>query len=469
MAVLNEFVDREQEMVLLEAEFAEKRASLVIVYGRRRLGKTRLLREFIKNKDALYFLAEETPETENQAGFGQMVEHWTGLRIKYDPLNTSYTRWQDIFNVVLDYKPEVKKIIVIDEYQYLGMSNRGIPSVFQKIWDLTLSQSNIMLVLCGSLITMMKSQTLLYSAPLYGRQTASIRMKQIPFRYYEKFLNNAKITRNELIKRYALTGGVPYYIDLFKTQKTMKEAVRNFLLSPNGRLYDEPAIILRREVDAVAFYFLILKIIAEGNCKLSAIAGRLGKRQSDITSYLATLIDLDILARETPITEEHPEKSHMGLYKIKDNFINFWFKYIFPNRSFIEGGSSEWVEEKINESFIDGCAAYVYEDICRESLSQKALLPWNIHFSRVGRWWDKNTEIDIVALDDEGENALFCECKFRNRPTGLDVLTSLEEKARQVPWNKNTRHNYYALFSANGYNVALRKLATQRKDLALLQ
>ena len=203
----------------------------------------------------------------------------------------------------MDTAFESKPVIVLDEFQYLGKANPAFPSIFQRIWEEILKDKSVMVILCGSLISMMESQTLAYGSPLYGRRTAQIRLKQIPFSYYHEFFPNKN--RRELIEMYAVTGGVPKYIELFSESKDIYSAIQKCVLNRSGYLYDEPHFLLRQEVSEVGSYFSIIKAIAAGNSKLSAISSILEIKATSLTKYLKTLIDLDILEREVPVTEDN--------------------------------------------------------------------------------------------------------------------------------------------------------------------
>ena len=207
---MQKFIDREQEMNTLENEYKREGSSLVILYGRRRVGKTTLISEFIKNKNALFFLASEESESQNRITFKEKVAEF----IHSDLLkNADIKNWDILFRTIMETSFDSKPVIVLDEFQYLGKSNPAFPSIFQRIWEEILKDKSVMVILCGSLISMMESQTLAYSSPLYGRRTAQIRLKQIPFRYYHEFFPDKN--RGELIELYAITGGVPKYIELF--------------------------------------------------------------------------------------------------------------------------------------------------------------------------------------------------------------------------------------------------------------
>ncbi len=457
------FIDREQEMETLTDEYSREGSSLVIMYGRRRVGKTTLISKFIENKNALYFLASQEPEAQNRNLFKEKAAEF----INSDLLrNAAVSDWDTIFKAIIETKFDTKPIIIIDEFQYIGKSNNAFPSIMQRIWDTLLKDESVMLILCGSLITLMKEQTLEYSSPLYGRRTAQIRLKQIPFSYYEKFFPNKR--NKELVEMYAVTGGVPKYVESFRDEKDIYSAIKKNVLNPSSYLYDEPHFLLQQEVTEIGSYFSLIKTIAAGNSKLSAIASALEVQQTSLTKYLKTLMDLDILEREVPIKEENPDKSKKGLYKIKDNFIKFWFAFVYPNFSFLESGNAQIVMDKIKKGFVSGQVSFVYEDVCRQKMWQmNADEKCPITFSKIGRFWDKNTEIDIAAIEPEEKMLILGECKYWKEPVGINVLSALEEKAKTVSWNKSDRKTRFVLFSTGGFTPELKELAQKRNDVIL--
>ena len=462
---MEKFVDREEEMMTLQSEYERPGSSLVILYGRRRVGKTALISEFIKGKNALFFLASEESEAQNRAAFKEKAADFTGNELlrQFDAKN-----WDILFQTIMQTPFQEKPIIVIDEFQYIGKSNPAFPSIFQRIWEEQLKDRSVMVILCGSLISMMESQTLSYSSPLYGRRTAQIRLKQIPFRYYHEFFPDK--SPRELVEYYSVTGGVPKYIELFSESDDIYHAIQKNILNRSGYLYDEPHFLLQQEVSEIGNYFSVIRAIAAGNSKLSAISTVLEVKSTSLTKYLKTLIDLDILEREVPVTEENPEKSKKGLYKIKDNYLRFWFAFIYPNMSFIESGNSAIVLDKIRKSMVSGHTAFVYEDVCREQMWKlNANGAWPFHFSKLGRWWDSRNEIDIAAIDPDGSNLILGECKFWQEPVGSNILYALEQKAATVEWRKDRRHTWLILFSAAGFTDELKEIAKSRSDLILAE
>ena len=460
---MKQFVDREQEMQILQSEYDRDGSSLVVLYGRRRVGKTTLISEFIKDKNALFFLASEEAESQNRSAFKEKVAEFIESDLIW---GADIKSWDLLFKSIMDTSFETKPVIVLDEFQYLGKANPAFPSVFQRIWEEILKDKSVMVILCGSLISMMESQTLAYSSPLYGRRTAQIRLKQIPFSYYHEFFPGK--TRRELIDMYAVTGGVPKYIELFSENGDIYSAIQKSVLNRSGYLYDEPHFLLQQEVSEVGSYFSIIKAIAAGNHKLSSISAALEIKATSLTKYLKTLIDLDILEREVPITEDNPEKSKKGLYKIKDNYLRFWFAFVYPNMSFIESGHSRIVMNKIRKSLVPNHIAFVYEDVCKERMWElNANDVWPFNFTKLGRYWDSNTEIDIAALDPEGKNLILGECKYWQEPVGVNVLRVLETKTDSVAWERNNRKVWYVLFSASGFTDELTALAATREDVLL--
>ena len=460
---MKQFVDRELEMETLQNEYERDGSALVVLYGRRRVGKTTLISEFIKDKKALFFLASEEAEAQNRNAFKEKVAEFIDSNLLR---SADIKNWDVLFKAIMDTPFESKPVIVLDEFQYLGKANPAFPSIFQRIWEEILKDKSVMVILCGSLISMMESQTLAYGSPLYGRRTAQIRLKQIPFGYYHEFFPNK--SRGELIEMYAVTGGVPKYIELFSESKDIYSAIQKCVLNRSGYLYDEPHFLLQQEVSEVGSYFSIIKAIAAGNSKLSAISSILEIKSTSLTKYLKTLIDLDILEREVPITEENPEKSKKGLYKIKDNYLRFWFAFVYPNMSFIESGHSRIVMNKIRNSLVKNHIAFVYEDVCKERMwDLNAEGAWPFNFTKIGRYWDSKDEIDIVALDPEGKNLILGECKYWTEPVGVSVLRGLEAKTDSVAWERDNRKVWYVLFSASGFTDELIKEAESRTDLEL--
>lgn len=459
---MKRFINREHELAALNEQYVADGASLMVLYGRRRVGKTTLIKEFIKDKRALYFLASEENETVGMKNFTQVLSEYTGQEYLK---NASFENWKDLFEIFLKYNQNEKKLLIIDELPYMSNVNPAFPSILQWVWDTWFINQNVMLILCGSLINMMEKHTLNYNSPLYGRRTGQIKLKQIDFMHYDRFYEN--MSYRDLVEHYAVTGGVPKYIELFDGKKNLFDEIERLMLTPLGLLFEEPEFLLRREVEEIGSYFSIIKSIAAGNRKPGKISTDIGVKQTSLPKYMKTLIDLDILEREVPVTENNPEKSKMSLYQIKDNFLRFWFRFVYPERARIELGQSDYVLERIKANFIDNHVAYIYETVCRSEL-WRLVIAGDLQFNKLGRWWNSKEEIDLVALDSTGDDIVFAECKYRTQPTDSDVFYDLLRKKELVPWNKDTRREKFVLFSISGFTNRLTELSRARGDLLLV-
>jgi len=445
------FANRYKELRLLNDEYADDTFSFTVLYGRRRVGKTTLLKEFIVNKPSIYFLVT----LEN---FNIVLKRLQN--IVADFLGDSFLKNLDLkdikqlFEYISQKEYKQKLIIIIDEFQYLTKLDNSIPSQFQYIVDELLKNKNIHLILCGSIISMMYAQTLSYSSPLYGRRTSAIKLEAIGFEYLKEFF--PKKSSEELIELYSILYGVPKYLEMFADSGDIFKSIEKNILNPSSYLYNEPQFILQNEVNEPITYFSILETIANGEHKIGNIASKLGKNVQNITSFISKLIELDIIYKDVPVTQTNPLKSKRGLYFIKDNFFRFWFTYVLPYKSQLEMGNTNYVLKKIKENF-NGFVSPVYENLAITYLLK------NYDLLKCGRWWDKNEEIDAVGI---GEDFLIvAECKYSNKKVGIDILQDLQDKAKKIDTNFPVKH--YILFSKSGFTDALKKL--QSEEIILVE
>ncbi|MBP0954457.1 MAG: ATP-binding protein [Oscillospiraceae bacterium] len=456
-----DFLGREKELAVLEREYGRS-SSFVVVYGRRRVGKTTLIKEFIKGKNALYFLAGEEDDRQNLNRFTEKAAlfaeqpYIAGSRLD---------SWDNAFRIFA-HSSEEKKILVIDEFQYLAQMNPAFPSIFQRVWDEILEGSNTMVILCGSLINMMTSQVLSHSSPLYGRRTAQIRLQPLSFDEFRGAFPDRPF--EELTKLYSITGGVPKYIDFFTGSGSLWENIRDNILAKSGFLYEEPVFLLEREVREPVNYFSLMRAISLGNHRISKIAGVLEQKTSFVSPYLSTLTDLSLVEKRLPVTEGSPEKSRKGLYFISDHFIDFWFKFVYPYRSELEMDNVDYVMDKIRSALVENHVSFIFEEISRATLISLCkskridLVP-----SRVGSYWDSNTEIDVAAVDNENNRVFAGECKFYERPVPADVFFELQKKTRNVKEFQG-RELIYGIFSVSGFEPRLVELAQSSPALHLI-
>ncbi|MCL2630022.1 MAG: ATP-binding protein [Firmicutes bacterium] len=464
---MGEFVGRHAELNTLEKEYARESSSLVVLYGRLRVGKTRLISEFKKRHgNSLYFLATEESEAQNLKAFKELVADFTGNVL----LKTADADWALVFKLLASHKTETKKIIVMDEFQYIGHRNPSFPSEMQKIWDTVLQDANVMLILSGSIVSMMRAQILDYDSPLYGRKTSRIKLKQIEFKHFGEFFNGEKPSM-ELLPYYAITGGVPKYIEIFKPYANIYEAIEQTVLSHDSFLCEEPFFLLQREVSEIGTYFSLIKAIASGNSRLSDIAEVADMQATSLTKYLKVLTDLNLVKREVPATEDNPESSKSGQYSITDNYLTFWFRFIYPYRANLEQGETALVLERIKTDFMKSYVPLVYEQVCHETMWELSRQEkFKFLFNKLGSHWGKKIEdTGIVAVDSIGKNIIVGCCEYATEPKGLSVLRELESKVDALKELTGSKGAQFVIFSPSGFTQELIEEAMESQDVVLVE
>ena len=458
-----DFIGRTSELATLNAEL-ERGSGFVVIYGRRRVGKTTLIKEFIKDKRAFYFLAT----TESEA---QSMKRFAGVNPMLSKV--TFTDWLDLFQVVADDHPDEKKVLVIDEFPYLVKTNPDFPSILQNAWDEVLKDHNVMLILCGSLISMMKKHALAYDSPLYGRRTAQIRLMPLQFTDVYEAQN---LSFEQAVEQYAITGGVPKYMEFFQSDEPLVEQIRRVVLSKNGFLYEEPDFLLNEEVQTPINYFSVLKAISDGNHKLSKIGMTMEQDTSAITPYLKTLIDLGFVTKNVPITEKNPERSRKSLYYVSDNFIRFWFRYVYPFKGELELDNQQIVLDEMGKDFKQKFVAFAYESICWNIFAELCR-KGQIDFapSRIGSYWrndnEGDTEIDVAAVDNQHKRLFLGECKYHAKPVDVAVYSALQEKGQSKELTAAFKgyEIVYGLFSKSGFTDRLVEMAAENPNLILIQ
>jgi AAA+ ATPase superfamily predicted ATPase len=419
------FYNRNSELATLEREYQKRGSAFTVIYGRRRVGKTALIYEYIKNRPALFLYATE-------ANFLIQLENLKPQLLKLidKPFlkDIKIESFSQFFTLLSEYNFNKKLVLVIDEYQNLCKIDKAFSSELQRIWDMQLQRQNLHLILSGSVISMMHSEILDYSAPLYGRRTTNIHLKPLAFKYIKTFLPS--VSREDEMNIFASFGTIPKYLELYDPNRSFRENITHNILDKNAFLYSEGNFLLKQELNEVSTYFSILETISKGDTKIGDIASRLQVPSTHITRYLAKLIDLDILIKEIPITESNPLKSKMGRYKFKDKFLNFWFYYVYKNYNQLEINQVQTVLDEIDMNFNDRFVSFAFEDFVAEDIQYNPSKYVDFIPKKIGRWWNKNEEIDVVVMDDE--NICFIECKWQNRVNKERVLHQLIKKSRVV-------------------------------------
>ncbi len=457
------FIDRARELELLQQRWASDRAELLVVYGRRRIGKTYLLSHFSSDLPAVYHASARLPETQQLAELGRAF----GAHLGDDLLRENGFRdWDQLLRLLGSL--ERRTLVVLDEYPYLVESSPGLSSRVQRSWDHALAESpNLVLVLCGSSVAMMEQETLTADAPLHGRRTGQLRVEAMDVQAAAEFV--PAWGEDDVVQAFAVLGGVPHYLAQLDDRDPFAANLRRLVLQLGAPLRDEVEFLLRQELREPRIYFGILAAIAGGRRRLSEIANVTGVPASSLGKYLGVLDQLGLVEREVPVTEARPEKSKKGLYRVVDHYTAFWFGHVLPNRDLLDSGRESDAEQAILRS-LAATVPLVYEEICR-GLVRGGLLDaaTGRRWTRVGRWWDRQVEIDLVGLAGDGEGVLLGEAKWSTKAVGTNVLEHLEAAACRLPGDIAARPRHYVLFSRSGFTSALERRAANRPDLTLVK
>lgn len=444
------FIGRADELNFLEERYQKKDGQLVVLYGRRRIGKTETIRRFCENKKHVYYTCVECPDEQQLNSFSKRVLQMGLPAARY--IN-SFADWEQAFVSILDIPGDEKKILVIDEFPYMVRGNNSIPSVLQKLWDETLKNENVMIILCGSAMAFMEKEILAEKNPLYGRATGILKMNELTFYEAIQFVPN--YNAEDKVKTYAILGGIPHYLKQFDDHMTLEENIQKHILTRGSILYSEVEFLLRQELRETSIYNMVIQAIALGNTKLNDIYQKTKIDKAKLSVYLKNLVDLKIICKEFSVDDGVKEHANVqrGLYRITDNYFRFWYAFVFPNISELESGDSKGVYEYTIKPEIENYTSYVFEDICKEYLrlkNKKGELPF--YFSKIGRWWNKTDELDIMAVDHRNKKYILGKCKYKKSAFDLSDMRNVQQKVRLQAGIDDI---YFWIFSKGGYTEAV--------------
>jgi len=461
------FYGRDDELAFLKEKYASDRAEFVVLYGRRRIGKTALLREFSKNKNTVFYNATEIPDRMQLAKLSKIIVEHFSAKI----YSSSFEDWEALFEFIAENTTDTEKLVlIIDEFPYIAYSNKSVASILQKQWDQLLQNQNIMLVLCGSAMSFMENEVLGEKNPLYGRTTGILKLQELDFQDAVKFMGVRSFP--EQLTLYSIYSGVPYYLQMIDPEGSIEENIQKSIFSTTSVLFNEPEFLLKQELREVSQYNAIVESIANGDTRMNSIYQKTGIAKSKLPYYLNNLMDIGIVKREFPVTMKTKEraKSKSGLYFIDNNFFRFYYAFVYPYLSEIMEGATDIL---LKDLVIPNLNEFVSLEYERYSLWKLGLmrkqgqLPSN--YIRIGRWWEKDLEIDLVGYDLKG-NYLLGECKWRKQRCGMKVFNELQAKTEPFKKKVNSRNSevYYVIFSKSGFTDELLKTAKNRDDLKLL-
>jgi len=455
------FFGREKELNKLNNLYDSKGFQFVVMYGRRRVGKTTLLSEFVRGKTHLFYIAEEYSKDRALRDFSNQIYKLFDLEGL-----APFLGWNEAFDFIVKKANQKRIVLVIDEYPYLVGSDKSISSILQNNIDHKFLKTNIFIVICGSSMSFIEKDVLSYKSPLYGRKTAEFKIE--PFNFFESCRFVPNYSTIDKVKTYSVLGGVPHYLKYFDDKKSIKDNILGTILNKGSVLYEEPKNILKQELREPMIYNTIIEAIATGSSKMNEIVTKTKMEADKCSRYINSLIELKIIEKEHPLGEKTTRKT---IYKLSDNLFKFWYRFVFNNIGLTEQDESEFLYDSVIESDWENyIGRNVFEDICKQylwKLNKDRLLPFV--FTDIGRWWGNNPkekkqeEIDIIATNNS--EAIFCECKWRNENTGLEVFENLKKRATLL-----SRYNpkKYIIFSKSGFSSALLKESSTNIQLELI-
>lgn len=453
------FIGRENELNTLNRLYSSDKFEFAVIYGRRRVGKTALINEFVKDKDNIFFTGVETNEKQNLDNFSRSImEYNTGVA-----MGVSFNNFQMALEHIFEIAKIKRIVFVIDEYPYVARASKSFASTLQFLIDKNKDTSKLFLILCGSSMSYMEDHVLAYKAPLYGRRTAQFKIKPFEFleacRYFKNFSDEDKALA------YGIVGGTPQYLMQFDDSLSIEQNIKNTLLNPSSFIFEEPSNLLKQEVREPAIYNAVITAIATGSSKMNEISNKIDEDTSVCATYIKNLITLGIVKKESPYGEKSTRKT---IYSIEDHMFRFWYRFVSENIPTISRGAIDLAYNRIAfelSSYMGG----IFEDICKQYL-WKLLLEGKcaVNFTDLGRWWGANPktksqeEIDIMgAAKDTG---LFAECKWTNEKVDLGVLEKLIERSSLFNYKKT----HFYLFAKTGFTKGCIDKANEMGNVTLV-
>ena len=470
------FIGREQELSFLEDKYNSRGGQLIVLYGRRRVGKTDTLREFCKGKPHVFYSCREISDKLQLKGFSEKMLH---EKIPAASYIKEFVDWESAFGSITELSySDSKKLLIIDEFPYMCKGNESIPSIIQTLWDESLKDENVMIILCGSAMSFIEKELLAEKNPLYGRATGIYKME--PMGFYDAIKFFPDYSDRDKILAYSILGGIPHYLRQFAPELSLDENIKKNILTKGCTLYSEVEFLLKQELRETPLYNSIIEAVALGSTKLNDISTKsLVEDTSKTSVYLKNLIELGIIEREFSVDDGTKERANTnrGLYRLTDNYFRFWYSFVFTNFSELESGDAEGVFEYNVKPALNEFASFAFEDVCREyvrELQKAKKLPFR--YKRMGRWWGKTTfrrkdskeisetEIDLLAVSDKNDKYLIGECKFKERPFSFSEYL---DTAAKMSAQKESAEFYYYLFSESGFDDKLTAEAKNNKNIRL--
>nr|WP_318682038.1 ATP-binding protein [uncultured Treponema sp.] len=443
------FLGRKKELSIMEESFCSKKFEFLVLYGRRRIGKTSLLKMFAQKHNALFFSAQEKNDALNLVDFSRTIQEYFE-----DGFFSDFSDWETAFRYITAKCNDLEKLVlIIDEFPFIAIENPSIKSILQHTIDHFWKEKNIFLILCGSSVSFMEDEILAHKSPLFGRSTVHIELKG--FDYYESSKFFPEYSSIDKLITYGILGGVPSYLDSFDKSKTVEKNIASKILREGSFLKDEPVFILRQELREPRIYNSILEAIASGSTKINEIASKIHEEPQKCSKYLNTLCSIQLIKKVVPCNEE--SSSRKSIYRICDNYLLFWYHFLFKQKSYYEIiGEEKSASEIMKSENINLYMGRIFEEICLEymiCLAKNQKLPFIP--VKYGKWWGNNParkmqdDIDVLLIDKSGVSFIICECKFKNEPFDKGDFETMLSRRSVFPFGE--RFYFYA-FSKSGFS-----------------
>ena len=444
------FIKRATELSLLTKQYEDPGSSLVILYGRRGIGKTTLLREFIADKPAYYYACVDCAKGMQ---LSRLNSHWQASGMSPGV----YPDYHSLFAAITQQNR--KTVIILDEFHLLQKEGSELLEAVKLLDKLP---GPVMLILCSSSIRFVENEMVAWMGTAASRINAYLKLKEFTF---VDFVNRfPRSTVEACIHISGILGGVPDYLKEWKEGRSIRENILSAILDKNSRLYEEPLHYLKLELRETAVYSTLLASLAEGNRKLNDLHNHTGYSRAKILVYLKLLTGMDIVEKLVPLEDEGRENAMKGLYRIRDHFLHFWYRFIFPHLTELELGLKEQVYDTYISPALDGYMEEYFSDVCMEYLklmNQHGRL--RMRYQWWDRWYGKNGTIDVIAKGRDG-HTLVGKCIWKDGPAGMDHFEALNTLSKEA----GLRPELYYLFSRHGFSKELSQLALDRDDVILV-
>ena len=459
MPKFKEFKGRVRELNLLDELWQATEATLLVLYGRRRVGKTRLLEQWTKQSKtrALYWMAEPSSAADQLRSFSQALYNFANPNAPA-PLDFSYTTWAQAWQQVAVLAQRERFALFVDEFTYVLAITPIIAGVLQNAWDHRLNQTNLFLVISGSHLGMMRRHMLSYQAPLYGRATSQLHLQPLPFGYTQDFFPNYQ--PDERVAIYAIFGGIPAYWERITPTRSISDNIRHQLLTPNNLMQAEPRLLLQDFVQDPHNYVSILRAIAGGARTQKDISVRAGLAQGHVSKYLSVLREAGFVERRVPVTAT--ESSRLGRYHLIDPYLRFYYRFLFARQAQLAMNEPDLALAEIKRHLLDFIGAHTWEELCREwtlRASVRGVLPFAA--DQVGSAWTKQAQVDVAGINSMEKTIFLGECKWQDRPVSRSILRQLVAKTSEIVPKRGQWRVCYLGFARDGWTEAAHKYADE--------